>query len=88
MQSHVTYLTKAFLFFVLIIKYFRNRFVGKIVSKIFPIKTTSKQLLEFSSQKIVGKLLYPGWGQLPLHICQYLSKDYSLTQTFFFSDIL
>ena len=41
MQRYVTYLTKAFLCFVLIMKYFRNRFVGKFVSKIFPIKTTS-----------------------------------------------
>ena len=41
MQRNVTYLTKALLCFVLIIKHFRNRFVGKIVSKIFPIKTTS-----------------------------------------------
>ena len=34
MQKHVTYLTKALLCFVLIIKYFRNRLLGKIDSNI------------------------------------------------------
>ena len=88
MQRYVTYLTKAFLCFVLIMKYFRNRFVGKFVSKIFPIKTTSNYSNSAVTKLYANYWLYPSWGQLPLHIRQYLSKEYSLTQTFFFSDIL